>query len=146
MRRLLWITLGLGTAVVLALQVVPAEFPRDNPPATATIEGPSEVVSILRTSCFDCHSNETHWPFYAWIAPASWVVTADVAGARSRLNFSEWEDLRDGFKRRHARKIVERIEAGEMPMPKYLWLHPGARLGEDEIEVLRAWRDGLQEN
>ena len=100
-------------------------------------------MEVLRQSCFDCHSNETRWPWYAYVAPASWVVTSDVAGARSRLNFSEWEGLRDGFKRRFSRKMVERIEAREMPMPKYLWLHRDARVGAEELELLRAWRDGL---
>lgn len=136
--------LGLVTVGLMALQLVPPEYPRDNPPATATIEGPPEVVRILRRSCFDCHSHETDWPVYSWIAPASWWVTADVAGGRSRLNFSEWENLRAGFRRRNARKIVERIEKREMPLPHYLWLHPGARVSEDELETLRRWRDRLQ--
>lgn len=128
---------------MLVLQLVPPEFPRDNPPAEATIQGPAEVVRILQQSCFDCHSHETEWPFYAWIAPASWWVTEDVAGGRSRLNFSEWENLREGFRRRHARRIVERIENGEMPLPRYLWLHPSARVSEEQLDVLRAWRDDL---
>lgn len=138
-----WIggVVGVG---LLGAQLVPPEFSRDNPPATATIAGPPEVVEVLRGSCFDCHSHETEWPFYAWIAPASWVVTNDVAGARSRLNFSEWESLRPAIRRRNARKIVERIEKGEMPMPRYLWLHPSARVGAEELAVLRAWRDRLQ--
>lgn len=143
MKRLILAAAGLGAALLLALQAVPPEFPRDNPPASATIAGPAEVVEILRSSCFDCHSNETVWPWYAWIAPASWTVTEDVAGGRSRLNFSEWEDLREGFQRRHARKVVERIEAGEMPMPRYLWLHPGAAVSDEQLQVLRAWRDDL---
>lgn len=129
--------------LTIGMQLIPLEFPRDNPPAEATISGPPAVVSILRRSCFDCHSNETHWPIYAYVAPASWLVTSDVAGARSRLNLSEWQSLRDGFKRRFARKIVERLEKGEMPLPIYLWLHPGAGVSEQELQVIRAWRDEL---
>lgn len=136
---------AVAVVVLAAIQFVPPEFPRDNPPVEASIEGPQEVVRVLRRACYDCHSNETEWPFYAWVAPASWWVTEDVAGGRSRLNLSEWEELREAKKRRHARKIVERTEAGEMPMPRYLLLHPGARLSEEELALLRAWRDELEE-
>lgn len=138
------VVLGVTVGGLLALQLVPPQYPRDNPPSEATIAGPPEVVRILRRSCFDCHSHETDWPFYAWIAPISWRLAADVAGARSRLNFSEWENLRAGFRRRNARKIVERIEKGEMPMPEYLWLHPAAAVSPEELDTLRAWRDRLQ--
>jgi mono/diheme cytochrome c family protein len=134
------------TAVVstIGLQLLPQEFGRDNPPATATIEAPAEVYRIFRRSCFDCHSNQTHWPWYSRVAPASWLVTADVAEGRARLNFSDWESMRDGSRRRRARRIVERVENGEMPMWQYLLLHPGARLTDDEIATLRSWRDGLE--
>jgi len=128
-------TLALATLLVLfiAVQFVPPDSPRDNPPSTAMISGPPEVVAILRQACFDCHSNETRWPFYSYVAPMSWFVAGDVAGARSRLNFSEWEDLRIGFQKRFTRKIVERIKA----------VHWGARISPEQLSTLRAWRDEL---
>jgi hypothetical protein len=135
--------LALGLGILIALQFVPREETRDNPPATGTIEGPPAVVSILRQSCFDCHSNETQWPAYAYVAPASWLVLADVSGGRSRLNFSEWGSLRVGFQKRFSRKIVERIEADEMPLWQYRLAHWGAKITPEELEVLRAWRDDL---
>ena len=130
-------------ALLIAVQFVSPDTPRDNPPSPATISGPPQVVAILRQVCFDCHSNETRWPFYSYVAPMSWLVTADVAGARSRLNFSEWEDLRIGFRKRFSRKIVERIEAGEMPLWQYRAVHWGARISNAQLRVLRAWRDEL---
>lgn len=136
----------VGTAsglLALGIQFVPPEYPLDNPPSEATIAGPEPVVRVLRRACFDCHSNETRWPWYAHVAPISWMIAVDVAGGRSRMNLSEWEGLRVGFRRRFARKIVERIEKGEMPLPRYLWLHPAARVSPEELELLRAWRDEL---
>lgn len=127
----------------IAVQFVPHDGARDNPPSTATISGPPEVVAILRQVCFDCHSNETQWPFYSYVAPMSWFVIADVAGARSRMNFSEWEELRVGFQKRFARKIVERIEAGEMPLWQYRAVHWRARISPEQLDTLRAWRDEL---
>jgi len=133
----------VGAAVLLALQLLPPEFPRDNPPVTAPLDAPEPVTRILERSCYDCHSHETRWPWYAWVAPASWTVTRDVAAGRSRMNFSTWGDLRDGFRRRHARKIVERVEAGEMPPARYRLLHPEAGLTPAELDVLRRWSDDL---
>ncbi len=140
-----WLRRGaaVGLVAAVAIQFVPPEYPLDNPPAEATIAGPPRIVALLRRACFDCHSHETRWPWYARVAPVSWMIAADVAGGRSRMNFSQWESLREGFKRRYARKIVERIEKGEMPLPRYLWLHPRARVGAEELELLRAWRDAL---
>ncbi len=129
--------------LIVAVQFVPRGTLPGNPPATATIGGPPEVVAILRQSCFDCHSNETRWPFYSYVAPMSWLVVADVAGGRSRLNFSEWEDLRVGFRKRFARKVVERVEAGEMPLWQYRAVHWGARLSPQQLTTLRGWRDEL---
>jgi len=135
--------LALVLGGLIVVQFVPLKAPRDNPEVTATIASPPAVVSILRTACFDCHSNETYWPFYAYLAPASWLVTEDVAGGRSRLNFSEWDDLRIGFQKRFARKIVERVEAGEMPLWQYRLVHWDATLSAEQIATLRAWRDDL---
>ncbi len=143
MKRVAVVSGVLAAAIFLALQFVPLEFPRDNPPATATISGPPEVVDLLRRSCFDCHSNETRWRWYAYVAPLSWKVTVDVAAGRSRLNLSEWENLRDPFKRRNARQMVERIEKGEMPMQSYAWMHREAQVNEQDLDLLRAWRDRL---
>lgn len=140
------ISLIASLLVVLAgLQLVPLEFPRDNPPATAPLEVPADVAAILRRSCQDCHSAETRWPWYAHLAPASWIVTEDVAAGRARLNLSEWGNLRDGVKRRNARKVVEEIAAAEMPLPSYLWLHPEARVSPEELRRLINWRDSLEE-
>lgn len=137
--------LGLAFVIVLAvaLQLVPRGEPRTNPPSPALIDGPPEVMEILRTSCFDCHSNETEWPWYSYVAPMSWLVTEDVAGGRSRMNLSEWGDLRLGYQKRYARKMVERVEKGEMPMWQYTAVHWDARVSEEELEVLRAWRDEI---
>ena len=129
--------------LLIVVQFVPRGAGRDNPPSAAVISGPPEVVEILRRACFDCHSNETRWPLYSYVAPMSWLVTADVAGARSRLSFSDWEGLRSGFQKRFARKIVERVEVGEMPLWQYRTVHWGARISADQLDTLRAWRDDL---
>ena len=74
----------------LAIQFVPVE--RTNPPVISDFRGPEEVKKILVRSCYDCHSNETKWPWYAKLAPGSWILAHDVSEGRFALNFSEWDD------------------------------------------------------
>lgn len=80
--RLRWIAAG---AFVLA-QLVPV--PRDNPPVTGKLPAPPEVQAFLDRSCMDCHSNETRWPWYAYVASGSWLLAYDVAEGREQLNLS----------------------------------------------------------
>ena len=137
MRRVIWIALG----VLVAVQLVPV--PRDNPPVVAEIRAPTEVQRIFERACYDCHSNQTRWPWYSRLAPVSWLVAHDVKEGREHLNFSRWGEL-SAKDRAHAREeIGEVIEKGEMPPWFYLPLHPEARLGSHDRELLRGWSEGL---
>jgi len=82
---------AVAGAVFVALQFVPVDT--SNPPATVDIEAPADVKEILQRSCYDCHSNETRWPWYFRIAPFSWLAAHDVEEGREHLNFSEWDQL-----------------------------------------------------
>lgn len=139
MKKAAMIAAGVLAVGFIAIQLVPVE--RENPAVVAeqAFSGPEEVQAVLRTACYDCHSNETHWPFYAYVAPMSWLVAHDVEEGREHLNFSTWgllsaddqEDLRE--------EIWEEVEEGEMPLPAYLLTHPDARLTDEQKAVLREW-------
>jgi hypothetical protein len=104
----------------------------DNPPITAEPSwSSSEVEAIARESCFDCHSNETKWPFYTTWPLLGSLVQDDVLEGRSELNFSEWDREQED-----ADKIVEVIHEGEMPLPLYVLAHPGAGLNDEEKTIL----------
>jgi hypothetical protein len=94
---------------------------------------------VLRASCYDCHSNETRWPWYSRVAPASWLVAHDVEEARSHFNFSLWGTYEPKRQERVAAKMWEEVEAGEMPPAEYLLAHRDARLSEGDRAVLEAW-------
>ncbi|HEX6850599.1 MAG TPA: heme-binding domain-containing protein [Candidatus Polarisedimenticolaceae bacterium] len=127
---------GLAAAFV-AMQLVPVS--RENPPVEEDVAAPAEVASILRRSCYDCHSHETRWPWYSRVAPVSWLVASDVRDGRRHLNLSRWNRL-DGDKRAHAlEEIVEVVTEGEMPIRAYLLTHPGAELTAADVETIRAW-------
>jgi len=130
------IVLALGLLLGLA-QLIPVE--RSNPPVTLEVPASADVREVLRRSCYDCHSHETRWPWYARVAPASWLVAHDVAEAREHLNFSTW-DAYDAKEQRHLRQEVwEEVEEGEMPLWFYVPLHPEARLSEADERLLEAW-------
>lgn len=140
------ILIGLGLAVVVTVLMViigNLAVERTNPPITHTINWDSpETERLVRTACFDCHSHETRWSWYAHIAPAAFLVANDVTNARREMNFSTGYSL-------DVEKMVERIEKGEMPLPNYLLLHPEANLSAEQkarlIAGLRAtFRGGFQ--
>ena len=123
--------------LVLAIQLIPAD--RENPPSVETIAAPPAVEQILRRSCFDCHSYETQWPWYAYIAPTSWLVAYDVHEARDHLNFSTWQIYDEDERIDNLEEMWEEIEEGNMPLWYYLPLHPEANLDDRERKLLHEW-------
>ncbi len=121
----------------MAIQLVPYGRTHDNP---AVVQEPAwdrpETRALAARACFDCHSNETKWPWYSNVAPMSWLVQDHVDEGREVMNFSEWNQAYD-----EAEEAPEVIEEGEMPMSSYLPLHPEAQLTDLER---RALIDGLK--
>ncbi|MEW5795945.1 MAG: heme-binding domain-containing protein [Candidatus Zixiibacteriota bacterium] len=133
---LLWLVLIL----VVAAQFVPVA--RDNPAVLADFDDRPGVRLVLKRCCYDCHSNESVWPWYSFIAPVSWLVASDVHEAREKLNFSEWGLMADD-KRRHAlEEIWKEVEEGEMPLRIYLVMHSEARLSDQDMAILHEWTGG----
>ncbi len=132
----------IGLIIVLGIiQFVPVD--RTNPPVTGEVKASDEVMRVLKVSCYDCHSNETEWPFYSKIAPVSWLVARDVKNGREELNFSEWNNY-DAEKKAHkAEEIVEEIREGEMPMKIFLITHPDAKLSDKEQELVTQWTERI---
>jgi hypothetical protein len=136
--KIRFILLGLLVVVVLIQTVQPD---RSNPAVTGPLEAPSEVMSVLRRACYDCHSNETRWPWYSSIAPASWLLSYHVNDGRKHLNFSTWTAL-DSARRLHAYlEILDVLESGEMPLTSYLLLHRDAVLSDEETLLLVGWAE-----
>jgi mono/diheme cytochrome c family protein len=127
------ILLGL-VGVFAIIQLVPYGRDHHNPPVAAepAWDRP-ETRALAARACFDCHSNETHWPWYSNVAPASWLVQDHVDEGRQVLNFSEWNRPQD-----EAHEAAEEVQEGEMPPSSYLWLHPEARLSDAERQQLVA--------
>ena len=112
---------------------------KTNPPVKAEIDAPTEVKAIFQRACYDCHSNQTKWPWYANIAPVSWLIVNDVDNGREHFNFSDWENLSRKDKAKLKEKIWEEIVNDEMPLWQYKLLHPEAKLTQYDKSLIRNW-------
>ena len=130
----------------ILIQFIPVD--RENPPINIEddLSAPPEVKAILKNSCYDCHSNETKWPFYSYIAPASWLISRDVQLGREDLNFSHWNRLTEEGKQIAKEEIIEEISRETMPMPIYLVMHPSARLSNKNKITIKNWATGRSVN
>jgi mono/diheme cytochrome c family protein len=116
----------------VAIQLVPYGRAHTNPPVTAEPAWDSPATRELAArACFDCHSNETGWPWYSNLAPVSWLLQRHVDEGREKLNFSEW-----GSGEQETEDMAELVREGEMPPWDYLLLHPEARLSATEQQAL----------
>jgi hypothetical protein len=95
--------------------------------------------ALLDRGCNDCHSNQTKWPFYSYIAPASWLVSNDVMEGRKHFNMSEWGKYKLSKKATKLSGIYQAINDRSMPLPKYIPLHPDANFTDVERGQLAAW-------
>lgn len=123
----------LGIVVIFILiQFVPYGRQHDNPPVKQEPQWISQQTrDLAQQACFDCHSNETVWPWYSDIAPVSWFVANDVQEGRSYLNFSDW-----GRRHEEIEEVGEAISRGYMPPSYYSFMHPGAKLSTAEKQEL----------
>ncbi len=127
-----------GIAVLFILiQIIPVE--RTNPPVETDLGAPSEVKAVLRKSCYDCHSNETRWPWYAYIAPTSFLIAHHVEDAREHLNFSTWNRYSEGRQRYLVEEMIEEADKEKMPLPAYILIHRSARVAPEDLDLLRTW-------
>jgi hypothetical protein len=125
-RLTMWIILGVIIVFIL-IQFIPVDHSLGGPVKNEPKWDSEKTRQYAVRACFDCHSNQTRWPAYSYVAPVSWFVAGHVHDARKRVNFSEWK-----FTTRRAKKIIEDIKTGEMPLDSYLLLHPDARLSDTE--------------
>lgn len=108
----------------------------------ANVHPPSGVSSMLHRACYDCHSNETRWPWYSHIPPMSAMIHSDVKNARHAMNFSEWTRQEGETPKKGSAILLAAcalIESGQMPKKNYLFLHPDARLSKSDVQRFCDW-------
>ena len=132
MKRPIGIALGLIALAVIVIQLIPYGRDHTNPPVIAEPRWDSPRTRELAVrACFDCHSNETVWPWYTNIAPISWLTQRDVNEGRRELNFSEWNRPPE-----EPQEVARSVQTGQMPPPYYSFVQGKARLSPTETQEL----------
>ena len=134
--------LCFATIAFLVAQLVRPD--RSNPAVSADLSAPPAVKDALQRSCYDCHSNQTRWPWYSAVTPFSWWIHHEVAEGRRRMNFSSWTDYTSdpGTEDQKLDEIARLIASDAMPPWYYRAMHPGARLTYGERDAITRWIAG----
>ena len=102
-------------------------------------QAPPEIASIMTTSCYDCHSNQTKYPWYSQIAPVSWFLKKHINEGRKHVNFSTWTDYTTDKQISKKEKIIEEVEEMGMPIKSYTIIHADAKLTDASRQALISW-------
>jgi hypothetical protein len=138
--------IGIGVAVLVVIcQLFPIR--RDNPAfnRSHTIEAteslPPAVKAVLGRSCLNCHSSQTSWPWYSYVAPVSWMISGDVHDARKAMNLSDWGNYPAKKREEKLEEICEQVTNGDMPDRKYALFHRSSRITPQERDAVCQWTE-----
>ena len=133
-------------AVFVVIQLIPVERNISRVPPGQSFEKtekvPANVAAILKVSCYDCHSNNTRYPWYSELQPGAWFMARHIKKGKEELNFDEFNNYSKRRKKAKIKSIISQIEKDEMPLKSYRMMHGNARLSADEKkELLDFFRD-----
>ena len=135
-KKALLIILIVGAGI----QLIPVPINQsDETPETdflQTVEAPVNIQQMVKASCYDCHSNNTNYPWYGRVRPFAWLLQEHIREGKDELNFSTFQDYSGRMKREKIRSMISQVRDGEMPLQEYLWMHPEAKLSEVETKQL----------
>jgi len=149
MSRELKIILLVLLGILVIIQLIPSDLPGNSPIEkydfiTENNVSP-EIAELLRTACYDCHSQEVKFPWYSYVAPVSWQVAKDINLGREQLDFSNWKQLSKRKKIKLLNTISEEVSLGDMPMRIYKVMHWEANLNSEQREQIVNWAENLAE-
>ena len=140
-KRLPYLIIGL----LLIIQFFQIE--KTNPPIKAgadfleTENPPSEIASLIKNACYDCHSHHTEFPWYTNIQPLGWWIRGHYRGARMNVNFSEWTDYSPEDQKHAMKESAKEVVGKDMPLKSYTWMHADAKLSDNDRKILADWFD-----
>jgi len=144
-----------GVLIVLfialaGMQFIPANSNQDTSTPSAdfikTFDPPIEVALILKKSCYDCHSNNTRYPWYGHIQPVKWYLEKHVSGGKSELNFNEFASWSLRKQRNKLESMIHQIEQDEMPLTSYTWMHADAQISPEKNSLIVGYLTTLHDN
>jgi hypothetical protein len=126
--------------VISLIQFIPVD--RENKPVKKSenfvdaFHAPPKIRELLKNACYACHSNETVYPYYAFVAPVSWSIRNHVNEGREHLNFSEWSTFNTDLKESMLENSMDELQQKSMPMTAYIPYHPKANLTDAQRQLL----------
>ena len=132
--------LGVASLLVHPFGAVKAYAPVEPLLSSAVVD--SETVRILERSCQNCHSQNTDWPWFSYVAPVSWLIESDVHKARNHINLSRWSQYSLEEKQERLAELAAAVRSRQMPPPRYTLMHRNARLSQPEQERIYQWARG----
>jgi hypothetical protein len=133
---------GAGLVVLASVCVHPfgvVKARTSNTPLLAGTPVDPSVARIMERSCQSCHSERTDWPWYSYVAPISWLIENDVRNGRSHMNLSHWDEYTLDKRQEILTELSAMVRSRQMPLPRYLQLHPSAKLSDAEIDQIYRW-------
>jgi len=109
-------------------------------------EVPKNIESVIKTSCYDCHSNNTDYPWYNKVQPVAWYLEDHVEHGKEELNFNEWDSYSSRRKNSKLKSIISQIEDDEMPLTSYTLIHRDAKLSDTEKKIVLDWVSKLKDS
>lgn len=147
--RILKIILLIVLLVFVGIQFIPTNRNQsDIVPATDLMEiynVPEKVEVIFKTSCYDCHSNNTAYPWYNKIQPTSWIMQGHIKKGKKELNFNEFGSYSERKQKGKFKSILSQVKDGEMPLSSYLLMHNNAKLSEKDKKDIEDWINKILE-
>lgn len=138
-KKIGWVLLVLFLGIQLYRPEKNSAPTNDLEPFLSETNPPAEVEAILKTSCYDCHSNTTNYPWYNQVAPVSWWLADHIEEGKEHLNFADWKQYSSKKKDHKLEEVVEMVESKEMPLDEYTWTHDEARLTEAQRKAIMDW-------
>jgi len=127
--------------IAIAIQFIRPDFQNPKVDEAVALNTDPKVMSLLKTSCYDCHSSETKYPWYHNIAPMSWVMSNNINGGRASLDFSNWTNIDPKVKFERLTRAKQLVNNEMMPKSEYLMMHKNAVLNTEEKKILEAFFD-----
>ncbi len=140
MKKTIKIIAIIALVVLVGIQFVPTERNQSDIVPVADFMLVNNVPKIiqkkLQVSCYDCHSNNTQYPWYNKVQPVTWFLEGHIKEGKAKLNFNEWDSLSNRRKKSKLRSIIKQIESGEMPLDSYTLIHKDAKFSNEETNEI----------
>jgi len=148
--KIVKIIAGILLVALVVIQFIPVDYNQsDTVPQTDFMlvnKVPEAIQKKIQVSCYDCHSNNTQYPWYNRVQPVAWFLEDHIKEGKAELNFNEWDSLSSRRKASKLRSIIKQIESGEMPLDSYTLIHRDAKFSNEETEEIINWVTQLKDS